>query len=212
MHRLTSTFVLGYHGCKGSVAEKLLSREIAFDRSENGYDWLGDGIYFWLENPKRACEWAVRRATSDRDWIESNEKPAVVGAVIDLGLCLDLTTTVGIEQVRAGHRTLQALVERQNEKMPENTHPDGNGDKLVRRLDCAVINQIHQIRKSSRQQVIDTVKGVFSEGGPAYPGAAIRERTHVQLAVANPACIKGVFYVPAEELTGAAERCRQSEL
>ena len=40
--------------------------------SENDYDWLGSGIYFWEEGPKRALEWAQRKF--------GFEKAAVIGA------------------------------------------------------------------------------------------------------------------------------------
>jgi hypothetical protein len=39
----------------------------------------------------------------------------------------------------------------------------------------------------------DTVRGVFPEGAEAYPGAKILKKTHVQVAVRNPACLLGFF-------------------
>lgn len=77
--------------------------------------------------------------------------------------------------------------------MPSN-NPDA--DQLRRNLDCAVIRTLHQTLKDEKAHPLDTVKGVFVEGGPLYPGAAIRALTHCQIAVKNPACIKGVFRVP----------------
>jgi hypothetical protein len=47
---------------------------------------------------------------------------------------------------------------------------------------------------------VDTIKGVFTEGLPVYPNAGFREKTHIQIAVRSPACIKGVFRVPADQL------------
>ena len=46
--------------------------------SANDYDWLGHGIYFWEHAPARALQWSGRYQT-------------VLGAVIQLGRCLDLT-------------------------------------------------------------------------------------------------------------------------
>lgn len=57
MHSLSTSFVLGYHGCDASVGERLL-RNSPFKNSENSYDWLGHGIYFWESNPDRALDWA----------------------------------------------------------------------------------------------------------------------------------------------------------
>jgi hypothetical protein len=43
MHRLSASFVLGYHGCDAEIAEKLLRGE-PFEQSQNDYDWLGHGV------------------------------------------------------------------------------------------------------------------------------------------------------------------------
>lgn len=51
--------VLAFHGCDRSTAEEILnSWEKHLSPSENTYDWLGTGIYFWLNDPFRAYEWA----------------------------------------------------------------------------------------------------------------------------------------------------------
>jgi hypothetical protein len=47
---------------------------------------------------------------------------------------------------------------------------------------------------------VETVWGVFVEGKPIYPTAGFDEKTHIQIAVNNPACIKGVFRVPKDQL------------
>jgi hypothetical protein len=49
MHELSSSFVLGYHGCDKKVGERVLAGE-RLKPSENEYDWLGHGIYFWEAN------------------------------------------------------------------------------------------------------------------------------------------------------------------
>ena len=112
-----------------------------------------------------------------------------------MGLCLDLTTTAGIEQVRAAHSSLVKFVTAAGRKLPENA-PEG----LLRRLDCAVIQMVHTIRRERGDQPIDSVKGVFIEGQPAYKGSGFYEKTHIQIAVRNPDCIKGVFRVPQAQL------------
>ncbi|SPF51914.1 hypothetical protein SBA4_4770009 [Candidatus Sulfopaludibacter sp. SbA4] len=61
MHRLTSTFVLGYHGCDRSIGERLLKGN-PFRPSSNEYDWLGPGIYFWEANPQRGLDFARETA------------------------------------------------------------------------------------------------------------------------------------------------------
>ncbi len=194
MHRLTTTFVLGYHGCDESVAERLLAGE-PFQKSANDYDWLGPGIYFWEANPLRGLEFAAELQSAP--WGSDITKPAVVGAVIDLGLCLDMTTTAGIRQVCAAHSSYISNCQETGDVIPTNsldTH------YLRRQLDCAVFAQLHEIRKDNIEQPIDTVRGVFEEGGPAYEGAGFRAKTHIQICVCNISNIKGVFRVPEEQL------------
>jgi len=192
VHRLATSFVLGYHGCSEAAAEALLSGA-SFEASDNDYDWLGPGIYFWQSNPHRALQFAEeKRARENASW-----KPFVVGAVIDLRLCLDLTTKAGIEQVKAAHQVLLALFEKSGEQLPTNA---GGTDRLLRRLDCAVIRLLHAIRDEAREPSVSTVVGIFTEGGPAYDGAAFAEKTHTQVCVRDKSCIRGVFRVPRDDL------------
>ena len=191
MHRLTSSFILGYHGCDVRVGERLLGGT-PFQLSDNDYDWLGPGIYFWEANPQRGFEFA-QEASKRRSSNISN--PFVIGAVIELGLCLDLTTASGVDWVRIAYDSLLAVTQAAALTLP------GNGDDQLRRnLDCAVIRRLHSILEAQQLPAIDTLKGVFIEGLPVYPGAGFYEKTHIQVAVRNPRCIKGVFRVPVEQL------------
>ena len=47
---------------------------------------------------------------------------------------------------------------------------------------------------------IDTIKAVFIEGPPIYPTAGFYEKTHTQIVVCNPECIRGVFRVAKDHL------------
>jgi hypothetical protein len=50
MERFTR-IVLGYHGCEPAFADALLRGDVTLDAwepSQNPYDWLGHGIYFWI--------------------------------------------------------------------------------------------------------------------------------------------------------------------
>lgn len=78
--------VIGFHGCDKSVRDAVINGE-NLKPSQNDYDWLGNGIYFWEADPYRAYEWAVE-ASKRKD--SSVKEPAVLGAVLDLGHCLDL--------------------------------------------------------------------------------------------------------------------------
>jgi len=191
LHRLASTFVLGYHGCDREVGEKLLSGT-PFKPSNNAYDWLGPGIYFWEANPLRGLEFATEAAKREPSQIK---EASVVGGIIELGFCLDLTTKAGIEMVRIAYDSLLETSRTAGVTLPENSP-----DKLRHPLDCAVIRRLHSIVEEGGPP-FDTVKGVFTEGDPVYPGAGFLEKTHIQIVVLNPSCIKGVFRVPDMHLS-----------
>ncbi|MCK1671705.1 hypothetical protein [Bradyrhizobium sp. 150] len=196
MHTLASSFVLGYHGCDESIADKLLAGA-DFKESTNAYDWLGHGIYFWEANPLRGLEFANELKSNKRSAARIS-KPTVVGAAIDLGLCLDLSSSAGIEQIKIAHRRLIQISEKADFELPKN-YSDG----LRRNLDCAVIETLHQIRREAGEPPIDVVRGVFLEGGPIYPSAGFCEKTHTQICVRTPESIKGVFRVPKRHLSRA---------
>ncbi len=193
MHRLNAAFILGYHGCSASVAEQLFSGAHTFKSSDNDYDWLGPGIYFWQANPRRALQFAAeKRARAAAEW-----NAEVVGAAIDLGLCRDLSTEAGMIELRAAYDLFRATMEVAGEPLPSNT---GGPDRLLRRLDCAVVRQLHAIREEAGLPPVDTVRGVFVEGGPIYRGSGFLDKTHVQICVCNPSAIRGVFRVPQSDL------------
>jgi hypothetical protein len=154
--------------------------------SSNDYDWLGPGVYFWESNPHRALEFA-REKQKRGDGIEH---PFVVGAVIDLGLCLDLTTKDSIESLRDAHSSLLSAIHSMGGPVPVN-----GPESWRRRLDCAVIQYLHQILRGSGAEPVDSVRGIFTEGIPIYPGSSFLEKTHVQISVVNLDCIKAVFRI-----------------
>ena len=186
MHRLSSSFVLAYHGCDQSVAERLLQNE-DFERSTNEYDWLGDGVYFWEANPDRARQWALEQKARDKIKI-----PYVIGAVVDLGFCLDLTTSNGIQAIESSYKNLKLSIDEANFKLPSNS---GGKDRLLRRLDCAVVNYLHTVREEDGEPPFDSVRGLFPEGQEIYPTSGFQSKTHIQICVRNQENIHGVFRV-----------------
>lgn len=155
--------------------------------SEKSYDWLGKGIYFWENDPQRAREWAENKVRSG-----DYENPFVVGALLDLGNCLDLTQRENHEFLRVAHNGLVEDSAKSGYPLPENrdARGDGNADKLLRFLDCAVINDLHTMIQDGS---FETVRGMFVEGEDVYPGARFKNRTHTQIAVVDPSCIRAVF-------------------
>lgn len=192
MHRLSASFVFCYHGCRKDVAEDLIAGA-DFEPSDNDYDWLGPGIYFWEANPRRGVQFLEEK--SRRHQSEANDDGSVVGAIVDLGLCLDLTETVSIELLKSAYEIFAVATYWAGHALPRNTD-----DVMRRNLDCAVIRFLHRILGIAGAPPIQSVKGVFTEGDPIYPGAGILEKTHIQIAVCDPSCIKGVFRVRPRDL------------
>ena len=161
-----------------------------FNKSDNDYDWLGPGVYFWQSNPKRAQQFALEKRTRDK----ASWSPVVVGAVIDLGLCLDLTTEAGVAEVRAARAGFDGLHAASSLPKPANK-------PYLPRLDCAVIRTLHQIRADLDEPSVDTLLGVFIEGQPIYETSNFFEKTHIQICVCNLLQIKGVYRVRPDEAT-----------
>jgi hypothetical protein len=53
-YELLSSFLLGFHGTDEATAAAILAKNHHLSPSENDYDWLGHGIYFWEYSPLRA--------------------------------------------------------------------------------------------------------------------------------------------------------------
>lgn len=196
MSRLATSFVLGYHGCDGKIAERAIAGDFKLVESDRDYDWLGPGAYFWEGDPTRAREWAAWKSE-----IGHYERPAVIGAVIDLRNCLDLLARDDIELLATAYESFAALRAKAEMPMPVNRGLKGqtDQDRVLRYLDCAVIRHLHEMIAAQASddrgiEPLDTVRGMFTEGGPLYPGCGFEKRSHVQIAVRNDACIKGFFW------------------
>lgn len=192
MDRLNTAFVLGYHGCDKTVGERLLAGE-GCKQSENEYDWLGPGIYFWEGNPRRGLDFASELKILRRG--PKIIEPFVIGAVIELGTCLDLTSASAVKQVRDAYDELMRILEKGGGPLPENSQ-----DLLRRNLDCAVIRHLHNVRERNDDIPIETLRGVFIEGDSLYPNSGFYAKTHIQVCVRNPDNIKGVFRVASRFL------------
>lgn len=190
MYSKLPNLVLGFHGCDLSTFDSVIKDSKPMRASTNKYDWLGPGIYFWENNYERAYDWAVAQSKNPRSKIKN---PAVIGAVIDLGYCLNLTDYKSTDIIKRGYKMLELLFNGLGKPMPENKNVKGNKDLLVRYLDCAVIQQIHTFNEDTGKPAYDSVRGVFVEGDEIYPNSGFREKTHIQICVVNPNCIKGYF-------------------
>ena len=186
MPSISSGYIIGYHSCDKELGLRLINGTDELKPSNNTWDWLGEGIYFWEDDPARALQYATENAAGK----QKNQKPAttpfVVGAVIDLGKCLNLVEIESLEILKEAHEGLSKLMEIAEKPMPLNK--DKN-----RALDCAVINYIHQSNDTNGMEAYDSIRCAFPEGDPAFAGSFITSRLHIQLCIRDPELIKGYF-------------------
>ncbi|WPL19018.1 hypothetical protein Thiowin_04122 [Thiorhodovibrio winogradskyi] len=109
--------LLGFHGTDRTVVERVLCGECHLEPSNNSYDWLGNGVYFWEYSPRRAFDFAVQASRDGRSSRGVISDPAVIGAVIDPGRCLNLLEASALDQLRQSY---MALSENKTTAMPKN--------------------------------------------------------------------------------------------
>lgn len=187
-------FVLGYHGCDLSVGEKVLANQEKLDPSINDYDWLGNGVCSWENSPSRALEYAESIKENPHRGKTKITHPFVLGAILDLGYCLNLLDTEHLLILREGYDLLRSTSEAAGRKMPKNVKPIGEErDLLLRHLDCAVVETVHSFNGDTKRAEFDSVRGVFVEGEPLYENSGFHSKNHIQICVRNYKCIRGFF-------------------
>ena len=207
MYNVRPNLIFGFHGCDESVRNRLLNQpdEIVFSKEK--YDWLGHGMYFWENNYERALQWAEDKKRRGRI-----KNPAVIGATLFLGYCCDFLDSAYLRILKDHFNLMSESYAVFGEKLPENRDLpyDKYKDKILRELDCAVIEGMHGeilfqseanilSKGFSNNKIFDSVRGVFTEGGPVFEGAGILEKSHIQICIRNPNCIKG-FFLPRKEV------------
>jgi hypothetical protein len=207
MYDVRPNLIIGFHGCDQEVCDKLLRALHNIEISRKPYDWLGNGMYFWENNQERAYLWATEK--QKRGLLKC---PSVIGAVINLGYCFDLLDSKYIQTLAAYHGLMVNEYKRSNNPLSQNKHVSGTGeqDKVLRLLDCAVIEFMHSTIFQERQKqiaekgfsdlkIFDSARGVFVEGNPIYEGAGFNHKNHIQLCIRNPNSILG-FFLPRKEI------------
>ena len=171
--------IRGYHGTSAAQAAVILRD--GFRPSDNDYDCLGNGVYFFEDGLDQARAWA-KRAHPD--------EPAVVRADIRLEDCMDLKDSLGwVPLLAQAHDEVLRVSREQGLPLPRQTNGHHRLDRLVIEHTVAIL-----AREGIR---IRTVRGVFAEGEPAFPGSFLSEGSHVQIAVRDADLISNVKVVPA---------------
>ena len=199
MYSKRAGLVLGFHGCDQSIRDNIVFKKgIVLEPSNNTYDWLGNGVYFWENNCTRALDFAkFLKHNPPHNSKQKINEPSVLGAIIDLGFCLDLLDSEYLKLLKEGYNLYKESNEKYGYKIPQNLPLKTDGDLVKRHLDCAVIEAIHQFNKDKNLPQFDSVRGVFFEGNDLYENAGFKERNHIQIALRNPNCIKG-YFIPRE--------------
>lgn len=143
MYTNVPNLIIGFHGCDKDTCDNIINGRIQLKKSQNSYDWLGNGMYFWEQNLRRAWQWAEQQSKSKNSKVKT---PAVLGAVIDLGYCLNLLDSRSIELLKAQYNIFVEECKTMNKTIPVNKNVGMNTDLLLRDLDCAVIQKLTRIK------------------------------------------------------------------
>jgi hypothetical protein len=182
--RPKTIFVTGYHGTRKDVAQQIL--DSGFKRSENNWEWLGHGVYFWQDGPTRAREWA-------RTWLarQGYDGPiAVMGARISLRGFVDLLDQEGMRLLVDAAATYQQELQAANKSLT-NRPP-------LNRLDCALFN-FSTNWLTSLGMKLRGYRAACVEGEPITPHSPIYDCSHVQLAVTSTKAIRRVWIEYADK-------------
>jgi len=196
LYKRPPAVVLGFHGCDAETGEALLDGSLRhLSPSQNDYDWLGSGIYFWEGSPARAAEFAEAAHSRNSKLSKGKiRRPFVIGAVLHLGNCCNLLDFGALSELTEAYAVLQKGFARSGMALPQNRGPN----RALRFLDRAVIETMHQLRE---EQIIhthapggyDSVRAAFFEGDDLYPGAGFASKIHIQVAIRKLDCILGYF-------------------
>jgi hypothetical protein len=157
-YNISPQYIIGFHGCDKKTADKVICKQSELKPSKNKYDWLGHGQYFWENDYFRALEYATFLKVHPSISNEIISTPFVIGAIICMGNCLDLTKRESVLLLKKSYDIYKELTESTGFELAENKKGfPGDEDLLKRNLDCAVIEHLFSI--SGFQY--DSVRGVF---------------------------------------------------
>jgi hypothetical protein len=171
--------VYGYHGTSQTKAASILKN--GFLASDNDYDWLGTGIYFFQDAPMRANQWAIE---------QHPQEPAVICARIQLDNCIDLLDIQWFPILKNIYNLFDEQYRSANRPLPK----QNPSRSKAHHLDCAFFNFASQLL-SDREQTVEGIRAVFVEGESLFPNSAIFDLAHAQIVIKNPALIKEFYLI-----------------
>jgi hypothetical protein len=193
--------LLAYHGCDATTRDDLVTRRLLdLKHSENAYDWLGPGLYFFESDPQRAMNFAVASAAHPERLYTKRPiaTPAVVGAIICVTSCLDMTTQVGLDEFADVVEQLQAA----DTPLAQNDA----ANPLLRKLNNQVFTSLHALRQGLMYEPYQMVRGAFVQGAALGDNnSGFNRDSHIQLAVREAKAIVAWFVPDPDRLMTADE-------
>jgi hypothetical protein len=171
-----SKIVEAYHATTAASAKKIVEQG-HFHPSDNPWDWLGAGAYFF-ETEHRAREWALDHFPED---------PMIVHVKVKLGHSIDLDDNRWAPALHACWKEV------------EKTNVVAKNRGLRHDRDRVVLDKLATIWRP------DTIRSSFEEGVKVLPQSEFTERKHAQLLVRNQEnCIRivGLIRVPGASQDG----------
>jgi hypothetical protein len=194
-----------YHGCDITTRDDLVSGRLKhLTQSNNQYDWLGPGAYFFEGDVERALMFAqaAHRYPEKRYTAKPVATPAAVGAVgavLQVQRWLDMTTQAGIKEFSSAYQVFAAGRSAEGKPVPKNRAAnDTDTDVIYRALDNAVFTWLHHARESHNPPLppFQAVRAAFHQGETVAPTSGFHANTHIQIALRDNDCVIG-WFLPA---------------
>lgn len=188
-----------YHGCDITTRDDLISGRLKhLSHSNNQYDWLGPGAYFFEGDVERALLFAQasQRNPEKRYTAKPIATPAVVGAVLQVQNWLDMTTQAGIKEFSLAYQTFAYGLSAAGKPVPANRPAsDFDTDVIYRALDSAVFTWLHKARESQDPPLpaFQAVRAAFHQGEAVAPTSGFHANTHIQISLRDNTCVIGWF-------------------
>ncbi len=148
--------IMGFHSCDREEGLSVLNGKTQLKPSNNIWDWLGEGIYFWEQNPKRALEYSIESATKKQFNKVPIKTPFVLGAIIELGNCLNLIEPESLTILKEAYKGLEQIYKEAGKQMPKNEADN-------RKLDSAVFKHLHKSRIDNSKLGYETIRCALPE-------------------------------------------------
>jgi hypothetical protein len=198
--------LIAYHGCDITTRDDLVSGRLKqLNQSNNKYDWLGPGAYFFEGDVERALLFAqaAYNNPTKRYTAKPIATPAAVGAILQVQSWLDMTTQAGIKEFSMAYQFLAAGLVAEGKKPPQNAPADNtDADIIYRALDNAVFTWLHHARASRNppSPPFQAVRAAFHQGPEVAPTSGFHASTHIQISLRDNNCVKGWFLPDGSEL------------